>query len=1711
MAVNVGEVYAVLGLDRDKFDSSLASADAKFDSFGAGLTSKAASFAKAAGAALVISGAGLAAIGVAGTKAYADVESAAADAASKMDLSAIAQKSGESMGQAFTGVKQHVIDLSRELGQLSTNSFDPTQIAGAMANLAAGGMDVANASAKDLAPVLALATAANYDLQSSAEVSLSTMNMYGMKIQDLGHISDVYTLASGKSAAGMSDFKEAMSYVGPAAQNANVSLEESVAMIGKLRDVGIPASTVGTSLRDGMQTLVAPTDQAAKHLGEMGLTTADVNLKNQKFIDVLVKMKTQADKTGEGAAAFIKVFGVTGDTLYNLAGMAPGVDTLTNSLENSTGAAEEMAGFMNNTLMGAWNTAMGAAVDLGIGIGERLTPTLENVFKWFSDSGAPAIASFIDAIANGDWDSVGKKLSEGFTSAFDYISSVGTSIWETISEPAITAFELIAGAAGIGLVTVGLISYGPLFVTVGRSFASMALTGVASFVKIAGAATGSAIVTGLTSIVGFTSTAAKGFLTVGVSATSAFLSAKLSAVSSYTAMISASVSARLAFISTWAAAIGPIAGVVAGISAVAVGIGAIGYSLNPGKFVTFNQVAIDAFNGIKDTAKLVVSDILAGDWGKAATDLKTSFVGAVEYIKNVKWSALGSEVVTMIGDGARAIVNSAVDLGTWIYNVLNDWTESGGPENLGETVAKYVIDGFKSLIGEWDNASIWDTMSKIMGSVNDWLQLGWDIASGIGTGLYKAIEPYLVDMYNGIVDFAADSTVAMIGFKESTISTISSAFETCKTKIDEVVTAIGQKINIDASWETFKGYLEKASDAMTNLSKYLTMTFEVNFGDWNSFWNKLGGIQDRIKHIFDTKVPEEEENTPQTNPDGWVSFDQGYASVQTVKNNQYSISDSRIGSLLYEMNIPETKSENSQVLKILSTGDVWNNGEVERYEGTDLSLNELQSKGFTKGTLGSVEKTSDNTEAIAKNTATINENTDATKISYTKISGDVVQWSKSQIEAYEYIESFRKNYVKDEDKINQDKLKTSEDVNKNVKSMMGGVVEPGFKSITLQFKQGVESGSDSLKSGSNYASNSLKSGASLIETGGQRIAVIGSVAQAQFAAAGGKWISDASSSGSLLMGYTTNGGKNAENSLTFGSVKIENAGSGFFNNATSGGKKIEDAATGFFDKIDSSGKNLVSSLSSLENVFSKAGLIIQGKSSGLANGSNSDGAAVAANGVTNVNTNGSVNGNFEDMTCLGDTVLVNGLVYTSPSGQQTTINPMTYIGSGGISKYQTKGQTKISASNDAWDISSGTGEESKATTTAVADVNKLTNNANQKLTVLSTTTNELASSNVNAAKTSAIISTNAAQKNAVLTTDSGAKFNALSDEAAIAQAKSAKGSANYYSMKMNGMTDREIIEQEKMLYNKTANEANVEGNWLSCVGGSGDDWQANVNEAETSSTNANNARNSNSTNNANSIDANHKATSDLAGKTTTDSATTAGKSITDAGDSLNSSINSAVTALAATVEGMTTMNIKIGETITTIGVMTSNIMGLANRGGGDVWGGTSISGGGSWIGKGSTAVGGVGYVNWGGTAASIAALGSNYSAPVSSSYSGISGFSNSFWAARGGLFDNGPELIGIGEAGTEAVLPSDITKTLMVLTAMGLGQMEDQRSARVNLPYNQMMQILSNSGSKAVNHKEIKENMNITLVIEMNGKQMAKEIMPFAFGEIKRAGLKLKH
>jgi hypothetical protein len=240
---------------------------------------------------------------------------------------------------------------------------------------------------------------------------------------------------------------------------------------------------------------------------------------------------------------------------------------------------------------------------------------------------------------------------------------------------------------------------------------------------------------------------------------------------------------------------------------------------------------------------------------------------------------------------------------------------------------------------------------------------------------------------------------------------------------------------------------------------------------------------------------------------------------------------------------------------------------------------------------------------------------------------------------------------------------------------------------------------NSLTIGNIVSSNFQNAGNAVsigITSSGQHIAVIGSVARQQFESAGNTLVSSIGSAASSH--YNAVGNASNYHVLQLGNAANNHANT--INNAASNhAVKLGNAATDHQNKVVNSGSNFASSIDSAGTVFTSSvaktmaewaaiGKLtfgnkqISGEGIGWgfsdANPSSTSSNQVNANsGVMNVN--GAVNGNFEDIACTGDIVQVNGLKYTSPSGYTSYINPMTYIESGGISRYQTEGQQQISA------------------------------------------------------------------------------------------------------------------------------------------------------------------------------------------------------------------------------------------------------------------------------------------------------------------------------------------------------------------------------------------------------------------------------------------------
>ena len=118
--------------------------------------------------------------------------------------------------------------------------------------------------------------------------------------------------------------------------------------------------------------------------------------------------------------------------------------------------------------------------------------------------------------------------------------------------------------------------------------------------------------------------------------------------------------------------------------------------------------------------------IQEGDFTAVGDRLKQAFEDAKNYVMDIDWKALGSDIIEMVADGAKAIIETVLKIGDWIYTTVNNWISAGGPEKLGESIATTIGNGIKSLIGG-SSFSFWDLVKKCFGTASDWLSMGWQI------------------------------------------------------------------------------------------------------------------------------------------------------------------------------------------------------------------------------------------------------------------------------------------------------------------------------------------------------------------------------------------------------------------------------------------------------------------------------------------------------------------------------------------------------------------------------------------------------------------------------------------------------------------------------------------------------------------------------------------------------------------------------------------------------------------------------------------------------------------------------------------------------------------------------------------------------------------------------------------------------------------------
>jgi TP901 family phage tail tape measure protein len=284
----------------------------------------------------------------------------------------------------------------------------PKEAAEAMRGLAQNGLNTRDALAA-LPSVLALATAGEMSLADAALGATGVLTAFGLGINDIGRVSDVFAKAASVSNTSVSAMVEAMKQASSVAEKYDVSLVDVSASLAVMAKRNIEGSAAGTAFRNAMKELATPTKAAAAAMAAVGIEAYDTHGKLKPYEELLTHVKDQLKGLNqESRLAFMdKIFGERGskpmdailsnmnDFLRLRKEIEEGSDGFTKSVVDTLGASTE--GRIKTTMATFKSSVAGAFEDAKSPVNSFIL-TLESAFA--SKEFQSGVGNLVSNLAN---------------------------------------------------------------------------------------------------------------------------------------------------------------------------------------------------------------------------------------------------------------------------------------------------------------------------------------------------------------------------------------------------------------------------------------------------------------------------------------------------------------------------------------------------------------------------------------------------------------------------------------------------------------------------------------------------------------------------------------------------------------------------------------------------------------------------------------------------------------------------------------------------------------------------------------------------------------------------------------------------------------------------------------------------------------------------------------------------------------------------------------------------------------------------------------------------------------------------------------------------------------------------------------------------------------------------------------------------------------
>lgn len=364
-------LVAKLILDKSEYESGMAGVESEMNgmtSSGGGLTKWGVAAGQAIGTA-VTKGA---------TAAYQFAKSVITTGMSFDDVMASVRSVREMTEEQFYAVRAKALELGE------STVFTATEVGEALYYMGVAGWDSQKMIA-GIDGVLNLAAASGTDLATSSDIVTDALTAFGMSADDTGRFVNVLAAAAANSNTTVGMMGDAFKYIAPVAGALKYTVEDVAIGMGLMANNGIKASQSGTALRQILNGLIDPSDDAKKSMSKLGLSMYEADGRAKSFRNLMSDLRDLMRNNGFDPAS------------SNAEKLQNSLSDLADAYESGSISAEEYA-----TRQAALSKQMGNA------------EFMKSISDIVGVRGLPALLAIMKA-TDEEWDELAKSIdnSEG--------------------------------------------------------------------------------------------------------------------------------------------------------------------------------------------------------------------------------------------------------------------------------------------------------------------------------------------------------------------------------------------------------------------------------------------------------------------------------------------------------------------------------------------------------------------------------------------------------------------------------------------------------------------------------------------------------------------------------------------------------------------------------------------------------------------------------------------------------------------------------------------------------------------------------------------------------------------------------------------------------------------------------------------------------------------------------------------------------------------------------------------------------------------------------------------------------------------------------------------------------------------------------------------------------------------------------------------------